>query len=102
MSTTKRRGPPVIRHKNLEHVMATLRTRCKRLSQAEVARRAGVPAQHVSNAIHGLRVPAGKLLAWLGYEVAFVRIRARPAEPIAPVAPGAQAADSAPAVGAGV
>jgi transcriptional regulator with XRE-family HTH domain len=58
-----------------------LKRRLKSLTQAQLAKEAGLHQSWVSNVLNGLRKPPKKMLAYLGLErrVNYVRTRAKPA-----------------------
>lgn len=57
-------------------VIAKFERMCKRYTQVGVAARADVSIQTVCDVANGRRAPAGKLLAWLGYELRYARVKA--------------------------
>lgn len=56
-------------------LVAELTDRLKRLTQAELARLAGVPYQHVNDVAAGRRAPNDRLVEYLGFELRFVTTR---------------------------
>ena len=76
MNTTtpmKRKPPAYIR--NQEQVLDVFQRRSAKLTQTVLAKHAGVSVQNVCDVTKGRRLPSGKLLEYLGYEIAFLRRR---------------------------
>jgi len=57
--------------------MKVFRNRLRRMSQSDAARKSGASVQKVSDVVNGRCPPGGKLLWWLGFEVAYVPRRKR-------------------------
>lgn len=60
--------------RNYPAVSKELQARAQELTQSQIARASGASPQAVCDAISGRRPPNATLIAWLGFELAYVPI----------------------------
>lgn len=80
--------------KNVQEVLRAYANRRKRMTQTEISRASGATVQAICDVEKQRRPPSGKLLAWLGYELAYVKVKRAPADPPADSAPDSLAESS--------